>query len=46
MATTSIQLPETIRDRIKARGIKGETYADILERMLEQTASEPDQEGE
>ena len=36
MAVTTIQLDTGLRDRLKGIGKKGETYGDIIERLLEQ----------
>lgn len=37
MADTSIRIDPDVRDRLKARGAKGETYSEIIERLLEAT---------
>jgi len=34
MAITTIQLETTVRDRLKRIGNKGETYSDIVKRVL------------
>jgi hypothetical protein len=34
-ATTTIPTTKTIRDRLKSYGHKGETYSDILTRMMD-----------
>lgn len=36
MVATTIQIPTDLRDRLKTYGIKGDTYSDIIERLLEQ----------
>lgn len=40
MTDTSIRIQKDIRDRLKDRGKKGETYNEIIERLLDQTADE------
>jgi predicted DNA-binding protein len=34
---TSIRLDKRVRDRLKARGSKGETYTEIIDRLLDET---------
>ena len=33
--TATLSIPEEVRDRLKLYGHKGDTYADILERMMD-----------
>ena len=41
MADTSIRLDPAVRDRLKARGRKGETYSEIIVRLLNATDDAP-----
>ncbi len=36
MGVTTIQLDTKLRDRLKGLGRKGETYGEIIERLIEQ----------
>lgn len=38
MGNTSIRLETATRDRLKKRGVKGETYTEIIDRLLDKTA--------
>lgn len=40
MTTTSIRIDPDTRDRLKTRGAKGETYSEIIERLLDETAAD------
>lgn len=40
MTDTSIRIEFDVRDRLKARGRKGETYSEIITHLLEATADE------
>lgn len=40
MTNTSIRIDPGVRDRLKERGTKGETYSDIVERLLDMTADD------
>lgn len=35
---TTIRLEKDVRDRLKARGSKGETYSEIVTRLLDETS--------
>lgn len=37
MTTTSIRLETDTRDRLKARGTKGETYSEVIDRLLDES---------
>lgn len=37
MSDTSIRVSKTVRERLKERGKKGETYSEIVERLLDAT---------
>jgi hypothetical protein len=39
MATTTIQIDVQIRDQLRARGRMGETYNDVIRRLLAATRS-------
>jgi len=40
MATTTIQIPMETRDRLKRFGLKGQTYRDILETLMDRVEYE------
>jgi hypothetical protein len=40
MATTTIQIPAETRDRLKRFGLKGQTYRDILETLMDRVEYE------
>jgi len=40
MATTTIQIPMETRDRLKRFGLKGQTYHDILETLMDRVEYE------
>lgn len=40
--TTTIRIETDVRDRLKERGVKGETYSDIVVRLLDATEEEGD----
>lgn len=38
MTDANIRIDPTVRERLKARGQKGETYSDIIEQLLDATS--------
>lgn len=38
--STSIRIDKDVRDRLKERGSKGDTYNDIIEELLDETEGE------
>jgi len=40
MATTTIQIPPDTRDRLKRFGLKGQTYREILEALMDRVEYE------
>ena len=42
MRTTTISLPEDLADELYSRKGRGESYADVIRRLLEQADAEPD----
>lgn len=40
MTNTSIRIDSEVRDRLKARERKGETYSEIIDQLLDETASD------
>ena len=43
--TTTIQIPAETRDRLKRFGLKGQTYKDILEALMDRVEYEEFMEG-